>query len=301
MNYRYDNHFNASCNHLPVAYYRQRSRADKYLIKDTFGHLTFASPHNHAEFEIILFTKGSGKVTIGFTDKEFAFEEGDLILINPFEFHGGYYDADHPECSHQCLDFSVSVLEHPLTTMAKNLANSLLNQSIRCEHLFSHKEERYEELKQAFFDMYHAVSDDAEDDLLFFGGLFRFFSIVNSCGKIHTTPNSSVKDPNLDFIKQVLSYMEQHYTETIYTRDIAKELAYNKEHFCRLFKSHFATSFTTYLTQFRIEKAKSLLLQESSTKVAELCGFSSQSNFAKSFRDHVGITPAKYRKFLTGD
>ena len=84
-------------------------------------------------------------------------------------------------------------------------------------------------------------------------------------------------------------------------KDIAKAMTYSKEHFCRLFKSHFKVPFTTYLTQFRIEKAKMMLLQESSTKVAEQCGFSSQSNFAKAFKDHVGVTPSKYRKFVTGE
>ncbi len=301
MNYIYDNHFNSNYQNLPVAYYKQQTSTEKMPLRDEEGNYIFTALHNHAEFEIILFTKGSGVATVGSNGKKVVFEEGDFLLINPFEPHTGYFFADNRTISHMCLDFSVSIFEHPLSTIAKNLSDSLLDQSIRCEPLFSHKEERYEALKNAFLDMYNAISNDGEDDLLFLAGLFRFFSTINASGKIHHAETVTVTDPNIEFVKQVLDYIERNYAETIYTRDIAKELTYNKAHFCRLFKKHFNVSLTDFLTQFRIEKAKVLLLRESSTKVAEQCGFSSQSNFAKSFKEHVGITPAKYRKFVTGE
>ena len=301
MNYKYDNGFNTSCFHLPVAYYHQQTTADKFPVRDDKGNFVFTSLHNHAEFEIIFFSKGSGKIIVGTSGKEIPFEEGDFVLINPFELHSGYFTAENQEISHQCLDFSVSVLEHQKVSVAQKLANALLDQSIRCETVFSHKEAEYNRLKQAFLDMYHAVSDGDEDELLFLSGIYRFFSIINTSEKIHHTKNNAVKDPNMEFVKQVLDYMELHYSETISTRDIAKKMTYSKEHFCRLFKNYFRTSFTAYLTQFRIEKAKMLLLQESSTKVAEQCGFSSQSNFAKAFKNQVGVTPAKYRKFVAGE
>lgn len=301
MNYKYDNSFNASCYSLPVAYYKQQSTSEKFPLQDAEGNFIFTALHNHAEFEIVYFTKGCGKILLGSSGVEIPFEEGDFLLVNPFELHSGYFSSDNNEFSHQCLDFSVSVLEHSKATVSQKISNALLDQTIRCDSIFSHKEEGYESLKQAFLDMYRAVETGAEDELLFLSGLYRFFSIVNTYDKIHHTRNTAVKDPNVEFVKQVLEYIEQHYSETIFTRDIAKKMTYSKEHFCRLFKNYFRTSFTAYLTQFRIEKAKILLLEESSTKVAEQCGFSSQSNFAKAFKNQVGVTPAKYRKFVTGE
>ena len=301
MDYKYDDQFNASSYNLPVAYYKQHTSTVGYPACDEQGHYMVTHTHNHAEFEIVFFTKGSGKMFLGASQREVCFEAGDFLLVNPFELHNGYFFAEHQEIALQCLDFSVSLLEHSQTSVTQKLSNSLLDRSIRCESLFSHRSPGYDTLKMAFLDMYNAVSEGKEDELLFLSGLYRFFSILNTCGKIHHAESSLLRDSDIEFVKTVLDYMEQHYPETIFTKDIAKAMTYSKEHFCRLFKSHFKVPFTTYLTQFRIEKAKMMLLQESSTKVAEQCGFSSQSNFAKAFKDRVGVTPSKYRKFVTGD
>jgi len=53
-----------------------------------------------------------------------------------------------------------------------------------------------------------------------------------------------------------------------------------------------------YLREFRMETAKSLLLngKMSITEIAYSLGYSSQSHFAKTFREQVGVLPRKYKK-----
>ena len=60
-------------------------------------------------------------------------------------------------------------------------------------------------------------------------------------------------------------------------------------------------NFTDYLTNFRMEKAKELLIHtnEKIYRVAELTGYQNSQYFVTAFKKKMGITPAEYRKCLT--
>jgi len=60
-----------------------------------------------------------------------------------------------------------------------------------------------------------------------------------------------------------------------------------------------ATDFTPhqYLLRLRIEKAQSLMKDQSlrMINIAESCGFASQSQFSRVFKQVVGVSPKQYR------
>ena len=300
MKYQYEDGFSKNYRNVPAAYHVHHALGAGPVIGQD-GNYVYTQPHNPAEFEVLLFLKGEGIVKLGVDEKVVPTNEGDILIFNPFEVHTGSYFASCTEQHHLVLDFSISLLEHPLATVTQKLANDLLAQTVRSETVISANDPIYADLRTAFMEMFQAISAKKQNELLFLAGMFRFFDLLHDANRIHRTNQSPVKNNDTSFVKNVLEYINDHFTENISTRDIAGALVYSKEHFCRLFKANFSVSFTDYLTQYRIEKAKNLLAAHSSSEVAELCGFSSQSNFSRVFKESVGTSPTEYRKFLLSE
>ena len=108
-----------------------------------------------------------------------------------------------------------------------------------------------------------------------------------------------------DFVKEersvvdlLLDYIHQHYTEDI-TRTTLSTLVYlNPDYMARLFKKQTGKSIISYITEYRIEKAKELLDSPDIPigTVAAKVGYGNYSYFSKLFKDITGLTPNEYRK-----
>ena len=72
----------------------------------------------------------------------------------------------------------------------------------------------------------------------------------------------------------------------------------NASVFCRRFRAEFGTTFSLYLSAYRIEKAKELIGATDSpiAEIAAAVGFADLSYFSKTFREQVGVPPTAYRK-----
>lgn len=68
------------------------------------------------------------------------------------------------------------------------------------------------------------------------------------------------KDYKLHVLKQVVTYIQEHYSEKIYIQELADEVNMNPQYFCRFFKSMTGKKPTDYINHHRIEKAINLLL-----------------------------------------
>lgn len=67
---------------------------------------------------------------------------------------------------------------------------------------------------------------------------------------------------------------------------------------CRYFKKQSGQTISDYLLRYRIHKSMYLLEETDSTiaRVAQSCGFSSQSYYTRRFRELTGMTPKQYRQ-----
>ncbi|MBS6194097.1 MAG: AraC family transcriptional regulator [Clostridiales bacterium] len=110
-------------------------------------------------------------------------------------------------------------------------------------------------------------------------------------------PSGMVAQKNMDRLKIMLSYIQNHYTEKITLSDIAKEVNICQSECCRFFKKHMKESLFDYLLSFRIEKSLPYLREGrlSITEIASLVGFPSSSYYTKVFRERMGCTPSQYQ------
>lgn len=98
-------------------------------------------------------------------------------------------------------------------------------------------------------------------------------------------------------VKDYINYVENNYNKTINVDDIAEYLAISPNYFIKIFKEARGITPYRYLINYRIDKAKKLLLESKLTlaEIAEACGFETQSYFSYVFKKEVLITPGKYR------
>ena len=96
----------------------------------------------------------------------------------------------------------------------------------------------------------------------------------------------------------LLDYIERNLTGNLSIVDLSGLLGYSPDHFTRLFRKAFATTPHRYITQQRVERAKSMLRdpKQSLATVALACGFSSQSHLNVIFKRVAGFTPGDYRR-----
>ncbi len=84
-------------------------------------------------------------------------------------------------------------------------------------------------------------------------------------------------------------------------KEMAAELSYSYDYFRHKFKSITGVSVTDYIINKRIQNACLLLQQDqySCTEIAQLCGFSSSSQFSNLFKKKMGLPPLTYQKKVT--
>lgn len=98
-------------------------------------------------------------------------------------------------------------------------------------------------------------------------------------------------------IRDVLSYLNQNYTEPIFLQKLADDHHISAEYLSRTFKKEIGQNITDYISGLRTEKAASLLRNSklSIAEIAAFVGYSDSNYFVKVFKKHYGMTPSAYR------
>ncbi|MGL5677432.1 MAG: response regulator transcription factor [Cellulosilyticaceae bacterium] len=95
----------------------------------------------------------------------------------------------------------------------------------------------------------------------------------------------------------ILQFINHNYMHNISLADIASNFHLSQSYVSQLFKKETSTTYTEYIGQLRIQKAKELLLDSklSLTEISEKIGYNDYFYFLKSFKKYTSISPGKYR------
>lgn len=99
------------------------------------------------------------------------------------------------------------------------------------------------------------------------------------------------------FIYVVNAYIAEHFRERITRRDLAAATGYEPHYFSTLFRKNFSINLCKYINMHRVSHACALLreTEQTITRVAFACGFSSVKEFNNVFKTITGKTPTAYR------
>lgn len=99
-------------------------------------------------------------------------------------------------------------------------------------------------------------------------------------------------------IYSVASYIHNHYSEELSLEFLSQKFYISSYYLSRQFKSVTGFTLTDYIQMTRIRNVQALLIN-TDTSIAEaagMCGFFSFSQFNRTFRKHIGMSPSQYRR-----
>ncbi|MDD5599928.1 MAG: AraC family transcriptional regulator [Victivallaceae bacterium] len=96
---------------------------------------------------------------------------------------------------------------------------------------------------------------------------------------------------------KAVKYMERYAESDLTVEDIAAEAVVSKPYLFALFRKYLNCSPHKYLTNCRLNRAKTMLAgtTRSIKEIAAACGFESLESFYRAFKKNSGVPPATYR------
>ena len=267
-----------------------------YEFPFEFHHLDHTHPryvmpyHWHVEYELIRIMEGTFFITLD--EKSFLAKAGDVIFI-----HSGILHSGIPEdCVYQCIVFDANTFLKNYSVCASYI-QKILHQEMMVFHHFSQKQPEICACADAIFDAFMDKKTGYEMTVI--GQFYHFFGLVFANQYYLTDVPKTRRDyKRLLQLKQVLEYLDSHYTSQITLQEMAASVNMSPKYFCRFFSEMTHQTPVDYLNRQRIEQACYQLAatDDSITEIAFKNGFNDLSYFIRTFRKYKGTTPGKYKR-----
>ena len=104
----------------------------------------------------------------------------------------------------------------------------------------------------------------------------------------------------MDYVERVnraIDYVVSNLGHSLTLEEVSKAAGFSPFHFHRVFKAFLGETLSQFVKRQRLERALFLMShapQQSLTNVAMECGFSSSSDFSRSFKQHYGLPPSTF-------
>lgn len=101
-------------------------------------------------------------------------------------------------------------------------------------------------------------------------------------------------------MQKISSYIGEVYTDcNLSVQSIADHFGLSLSQLSKEFKNEYGINISEYITQVRIQAAKTMLLENklSIREIAEKIGYLNANSFTRRFRQMTGVTPSEYGKF----
>ena len=261
---------------------------------------TFRTPdfevgwHQHIEYELILFTEGSGLSFVG--------------------NHVGEFEADDIYLLGTNLPHTFQKREPALITSAVVVqfredfwGNELLNIP-ECRHIkkllttSSFGLKLYGKSQQLLFQLIQAL-EKATDfrRILLLGECLETIAAAGEYIQVSTQQVKQLNNKDKECIDRIFQFTIDNFREPVTLTQIADIACMSIPAFCNYFKKSTKKTYIDFLTEVRIGYACKLLM-ETTKSVLDICfasGYNTMANFHKQFLKIKKLTPLQYRKYFT--
>ena len=258
--------------------------------------------HFHEYLEMLYLTEGS--MSIWLNDTLYAFEQGELIIINSNETHRLASNTAHSK--YLVIKFTPKLLctfqQTPKETryILPFLAQQSDQPRVYCKEFVESAG-----IPALLFD---AISEWKEkgigyelalkaDVLKTIRCVVRFLSEQGLNVKV-SAAGGSIQH----IISSILEYINENFI-TVSETDVSDRFGISYSYFSRSFKQIMNMSFKEYINYLKINEAQKMLLTtaKSITEISTELGFSSSSHFINVFKKYKNCSPKQYKKNISKD
>ena len=253
--------------------------------------------HTHDFAELIIITRGGGMHWIDGISYEVA--AGDIFLIQDNTEH--YFQERHDLEMYNIMFDDKYLAEHlrSLRSLSGFNAFFLFEPIFRRRHAFMSKLHLAPELMNSLRKNLNGMLAEERSglpgsDLMMLSKVLEIFVLIAR----EYSRSSNSKAQTLYRLGEVISRMENQYSENWTVARLSRIAAMAPSTFLGVFKEAMGTSPIEYLLNLRITKAAGLLVnsQKSITEIAQDCGFNDSNYFSRQFRNYYNCSPREYRK-----
>lgn len=230
-------------------------------------------PHSHTFYEIELIISGKGHVILN--GQKYEFSDNTLFFFTPLDFE---VMELYGEVKLLNIAFSPEWIKDSLT-------DDLIFPTVIYDYFFPYTQRIHEEYINTY-----SFNQAAVESML-------TIMLVDITRSILETKMQDGERYNAN-IRRAMQYIQLHFKENITLMDVANYVYLNPSYFSSQFKKVTNMSFLEYLHNLRLTYAKQMLTY-TKIPVTDICynsGFTSFSNFSRSFKQSYDISPREFRK-----
>ena len=267
-----------------------------------------AKPHWHQAFEFLYFEEG--EYTLGINTESIEVHAPSIAFIEPNSLHSIRKKGRIRE--HAIL-FRPEIVSGGNADAARHeILDPLEDGKIRFPLVLTPADPGYPEVETSILAICRVFETNGltDDDRLYLADAVpelkvraHLLAILAELSE-HNLLKNEIRstDPRAESLKDVVTYIREHYEEKIYIRDLAAIMHMSEQYFIRFFHKTIGRSPQRYICEIRMREAL-LLIEQTSLSVTEIagrCGFASVGLFIEEFKKQHGTTPFVYRKRYRG-
>ncbi len=267
-------------------------KANKFLLIHSYTQAPIdVDTHIHNCYELYYYI--SGDLTYHVEGQAYKLNKNDLIITNSRELHRIVFDSKAPY-ERKFIQFKpeyISSFQSEDYNMLSFIQNRKLGQfnKINARDVITNGIDKlWDQISK------HAREKSPESNIMIKAIFVQMLIEIN---KIFAS-NVNVPIDRLEYdevIIDILKYIKENLHKKITLDLLENEFHINKYYICHLFKKNTGFTIIEYITYKRIMRAEELLISgRPIIEIASEVGFGDYTNFYKSFKKILGVSPKKY-------
>ncbi len=261
--------------------------------------------HCHRQLEIVIAL--SDNLKCRFEDHLAHIPRYGIILLDQMNLHYMFNSDPSSPCDRYVLYFSSNYISR-LSTPEVNLLECFLLSQKRKKYILPIPDGYH----AAFLSLLEQMNEfqNSPDPAIpaAFGNLHtkfllgQFLLLTNQCycSQYGAAP-TAIRSFHSDLVYQIYDFVEKYYHEELNTEDIARHFGLSKTQLYYIFKEVSGMTVSEYITEYRITRAKNLLINSTHSieLISQETGYGSLSSFSRVFKARTGCSPLQYRKKMS--
>jgi AraC-like DNA-binding protein/mannose-6-phosphate isomerase-like protein (cupin superfamily) len=276
------------------------SPEDRLLIADvTLESETSFPTHTHDFSELAIVLRGTGTHIV--EGDSFAIRAGDIFVIHGNTEHGFSGPRDLTLCNIMYDPTRYPGLNTEVSGLPGYHALFQLEPHFLKRGIFGSRLHLRPDSMRRLAGILDSLKKEFKERRPGYGSLLsaHFVRLVIFLARSYTE-HEDCTNPRVWRLANAISYMDEHFRQSLTIDDLARRANLSSSHFCREFKSAMGTSPIDYVLRRRITEACDLMRDPSLnlTEIAIYVGFSDSNYFSRLFKKVMGRSPREYRRSL---